>query len=39
MKDLKELEQEIHQQSVEVWHHLHQNPELSMQEFHTAEYI
>lgn len=39
MKDLKELEREIHRQSVEVWHHLHQNPELSMQEFHTAEYI
>jgi amidohydrolase len=36
---LKALEQDIHRQSVEIWHHLHQHPELSMQEFQTADYV
>lgn len=39
MSKLAELENGIHAQSVETWHTLHQHPELSMKEYHTAAYI
>jgi amidohydrolase len=39
MSKLADLERTIHAELVEVWHHLHQNPELSFQEFKTADYI
>jgi amidohydrolase/hippurate hydrolase len=39
MSRLVELEQAIHAESVEIWHHIHQNPELSMAEFKTADYL
>jgi amidohydrolase/hippurate hydrolase len=39
MSKLTDVEQTVHAELVEVWHHLHQNPELSFQEFKTADYI
>lgn len=39
MKSLTELEREIHDESIAVWHRLHENPELSMEEYQTADYI
>ncbi|HWS41597.1 MAG TPA: M20 family metallopeptidase [Pseudoflavonifractor sp.] len=39
MSELIDIERGIHAQSVESWHHLHRNPELSMREYNTADYI
>jgi amidohydrolase/hippurate hydrolase len=39
MGKLRELEADINREIVDVWHHLHQNPELSLQEYKTADYI
>jgi amidohydrolase len=39
MIKLTDIEQSINREMVDVWHHLHQHPELSMQEYQTAQYI
>ncbi|MDR1932052.1 MAG: amidohydrolase [Spirochaetales bacterium] len=39
MSVLQELTAGIENQMREVWRHLHRNPELSMKEYHTADYI
>ncbi|MDR3139873.1 MAG: amidohydrolase [Treponema sp.] len=39
MSELLDLENSINREMVDVWHHLHQNPELSMQEYKTADFI
>jgi amidohydrolase/hippurate hydrolase len=39
METLAAIEKSIHAELVEIWHHLHQHPELSMKEFETANYI
>jgi amidohydrolase/hippurate hydrolase len=39
MSKLQDFEKGINREIVEVWHHLHQNPELSMEEHKTADFI
>jgi amidohydrolase/hippurate hydrolase len=39
MGKLTDLEKEINGEIVEVWRHLHRNPELSMEEYRTADYL
>jgi amidohydrolase len=39
MCNLAELEKNIHTELVGIWHHLHENPELSFKEFKTADYV
>jgi amidohydrolase/hippurate hydrolase len=39
MSKLTDIEKSINKEIVAVWHHLHQNPELSMREYQTADYI
>jgi amidohydrolase/hippurate hydrolase len=39
MSKLTDLEESINREITAVWQHLHQNPELSMQEFNTSDYI
>jgi amidohydrolase len=39
MSVLQELTAGIEQHMLEVWQHLHRNPELSMKEYRTADYV
>jgi amidohydrolase len=39
MSKLADFEKSIHREMIDVWHHLHENPELSFKEYKTADYI
>jgi amidohydrolase/hippurate hydrolase len=39
MSKLTDFEKGINKEIVDIWHHLHKNPELSMKEYKTADYI